>query len=474
MNNNSTKRPLLLTVLVIVFLLALHFLPKISIDGYEIRQIDILSDLTEKKAIHNDDGLSNKSQAGETLTKNAKGETITFKEVWPKGVQAIVDFSDGGANGLDHFYAMVDSVAHHKLKGRPLRVAYYGDSFIEGDILVSDLRELLQKKFGGNGVGWIDAANDLTQYKLTITNHFSGLAEHMAMKKDNYRAQQAGIAQRYYTMEGGSVKMTYDGRTDYPHTTKWGATRLYFTTTAGMSLQMTQGQNSQAQSFANDAHVQVAEAKGVTSHSAINVTSGNGILFGTALETDGGIIVDNFSLRGSAGNTIADLPLTMLSDFNRIRPYDLVILQFGTNAVTENSKEKQLQAYADQLKTVVQHLQKAFPNTSFLLVGAPDRGSKKSDTGTMESIVTLNEYQEQIAKECKIGFYSLYKGMGGAGTMRRLVDEHGWGSKDYVHVNYNGGKYIAEKFYRSLLAALDNYHRRMKTINANSTPSNNK
>ena len=198
MNNNSTKRPLLLTVLVIVFLLALHFLPKISIDGYEIRQIDILSDLTEKKAIHNDDGLSNKSQAGETLTKNAKGETITFKEVWPKGVQAIVDFSDGGANGLDHFYAMVDSVAHHKLKGRPLRVAYYGDSFIEGDILVSDLRELLQKKFGGNGVGWIDAANDLTQYKLTITNHFSGLAEHMAMKKDNYRAQQAGIAQRYY------------------------------------------------------------------------------------------------------------------------------------------------------------------------------------------------------------------------------------------------------------------------------------
>lgn len=92
----------------------------------------------------------------------------------------------------------------------------------------------------------------------------------------------------------------------------------------------------------------------------------------------------------------------------------------------------------------------------------------------MESIVTLNEYQEQIAKECKIGFYSLYKGMGGAGTMRRLVDEHGWGSKDYVHVNYNGGKYIAQKFYRSIIAALDNYHRRMKTVNANSTPSHTK
>lgn len=464
---------MLLTVLVIVFLLALHFLPKISIDGTEIRQIDILSDLTEKKTTHTDDGLSNKDQE-QTLAKNAKGETITFKEVWPKGVQAVVDFSDGGANGLDHFYSMLDSVAHHRLKGRPLRIAYYGDSFIEGDILASDLRELLQKKFGGNGVGWIDAANDLTQYKLTITNHFSGLAEHMAMKKDSYRAQQAGIAQRYYTMTGGPVKLTYDGRTDYPHTTKWGATRLYFSTPSGLSLLMTQGQASQTFSFAKDTHVQVAEVQGVASHSAVNVTSGDGVFYGTALETDGGIIVDNFSLRGSAGNTIADLPLSMLSDFNRIRPYDLIILQFGTNAVTEKSGEKQLQAYAQQLKVVVQHLQKAFPSTSFLLVGAPDRGSKKSETGSMESIVTLNEYQEQIARECKVGFYSLYKGMGGAGTMRRLVDEHGWGSKDYVHVNYDGGRYIAQKFYNSILAALDNYHRRMKISSPNTNASHNK
>lgn len=116
---------------------------------------------------------------------------MNFKEIWPKGVQPVLDYSEGNGGGMDHFYAMVDSAARHKLKGRPVRVAYYGDSFIESDILVADLREMLQSKYGGNGVGWIDAGNDLEQYKRSIKATFSGITEHMVMKKNGYNVTMA-------------------------------------------------------------------------------------------------------------------------------------------------------------------------------------------------------------------------------------------------------------------------------------------
>lgn len=76
-----------------------------------------------------------------------------------------------------------------------MRVAYYGDSFIEADILVADLRENMQATYGGCGVGWIDAGNDLEQYKRSIQTEFSGMDEHMVMKAQNYNVAEAGIAE---------------------------------------------------------------------------------------------------------------------------------------------------------------------------------------------------------------------------------------------------------------------------------------
>ena len=186
-------RPFFLTLFVVVLLTIAHWLPTLHLGDTQLRRIDLLSDLgndSTKGDFH--DVIPKPKEPERLLTKNKAGQTVAFKEVWPKGVERIVDFSAGSANGMDHFYAMLDSVKRKQLKGRPLRIAYFGDSFIEGDILVCDLRELMQAHFGGWGVGWIDAGNDLTKYKRTISSTFSGLEEHMAMKKKSYRAQGGG------------------------------------------------------------------------------------------------------------------------------------------------------------------------------------------------------------------------------------------------------------------------------------------
>ena len=195
------------------------------------------------------------------------------------------------------------------------------------------------------------------------------------------------------------------------------------------------------------------------------MSQGSATFFGTALESDGGVIIDNFSLRGASGQTLADLPEATLREFDKLRPYDLIIVQYGVNAVTEGSTTPQLKAYMEQMRTVVDHLKRSFPETSILVAGAPDRGSKTAPDGTMPAIKMLSGLQEQMASDAKVGFLSILGAMGGPGTMKRIVDEHAWGSSDYVHINWDGGKFVAERLFKSFLAGYDNYVRRKKLEN---------
>ena len=64
-----------------------------------------------------------------------------------------------------------------------------------------------------------------------------------------------------------------------------------------------------------------------------------------------------------------------------------------------------------------------------MIVSSPDRGSKTSPDGTMKGVEMLVGYQEQLAANCHVGFYNLFRAMGGAGTMMRIVDEQDMGTK---------------------------------------------
>lgn len=429
----------------------------------DLRKIDILSDLVKKA--DNPSLIKNTKEPSTTLTFTENGKTKYFKEVWPKGTERIVDYSQGQPGGLDHFYQQLTALLSKKKIGRPVRIAYFGDSFIEGDILLADLREELQKKYGGNGIGWLDAGNDLNQYKHTTTNKFSGLTEHMVMKADSYDAKQAGIAERYYTLNGNAtMSLAPFVSQEYPHTQQWATTWLYLRSPGGANISFNINGKEVNQLVKASPEVQGYKIDGVTSKASIKVSGPNTILFGTAQEGASGIILDNFSMRGSSGMTLAKLPVNTLKQFANVRPYDLIVFQFGVNAVTAKSRAKQVQSYADAMGTVVDVFRQSFPNASILVVGSPDRGSRNSADGSMEGIEMLIGYQEQMAAKKKVGFYNLFKAMGGPGTMMRLVDEQNMGSKDYIHINYKGGKFVSQRIFNSIVAGQKNYANKMKLM----------
>ena len=463
---DNTYKTLLLTLLVALFLFLLHFLPTFKIDGTELREIDILSDLAQKKKELKDVIPSPKKPSSE-VAYDKDGKIINFKEEWPKGTERIVDYSAGKPGGLDHFYSQLNLLAQKQSVGRPVRIAYFGDSFIEGDILLADLREELQHKYGGCGVGWIDAGNDLDQYKHTVDKNFTGLAEHMVKKPASYDVNQAGIAERYYTM-GGQATMSYAPFSlshEYPLTEKWASTWLYLRSKGGAEVSFEiDGGKTTTQRVSPSAEVQAVKMDGITSHATIKVNGANTVLFGTSQEGREGIVLDNFSMRGSSGTTLASLPEQMLKEFARVHPYDLIVFQFGVNAVDAQTTPERLKVYMSDMKLVVDLFHKCFPETSILIVGSPDRGSKTSPDGTMKGVEMLVGYQEQLAADCHVGFYNLFRAMGGPGTMMRIVDEQDMGTKDYVHINYKGGKYVGQRIFKSIVAGQKNYARRAKLM----------
>ena len=73
-----------------------------------------------------------------------------------QGMTCIEDFSTDG-RGMKPFYEALGGMAS---LGRPVRIAVLGDSYIEGDIITADLRNLLQDRYGGCGVGFVPMASE--------------------------------------------------------------------------------------------------------------------------------------------------------------------------------------------------------------------------------------------------------------------------------------------------------------------------
>ena len=201
------------------------------------------------------------------------GRKINFKEEWGKGVEPITDYGTNTGNSLDDFYANLTKLAAHEAVGHPVRIAYFGDSYIEGDILLADLREDLQNKYGGYGVGWLDAGNDINQYKHTTTNKFSGIVEHMVKRPDSYDVTKAGIAERYYTLSGpAQISLAPFVLHEYKRTDIWSSTKLYLRPTAGANVTINiDGGKQQIIAVSPSTDIQIAELAGKTSNALIKI-----------------------------------------------------------------------------------------------------------------------------------------------------------------------------------------------------------
>ncbi len=464
---NQVARTFLLVGLVVAILFAMRFLPTIYLGDNALRHVDILSDLMPETLAATDSTellvipeppvpvtdsilVYDSIEGVDTVIPR-----VIHPQTTPEGVMIIADYGQGQTGGMHHFY---QQLARVKDLNRPVRIAYFGDSFVEGDILSCDLREQLQTQFGGNGVGWVDCASQVYGFRQTVRHSFEGLREYEVVKRP-FNTQVQSIAQRYFTVDGNRATFVYQGSKSRKHLSDWQKATFFFRSDDSITV----ATKMNSDSLVYDVMGGTGQLQTFTKHHpsmhkiiySVSDASPKTFLYGVALESNQGIIVDNFSMRGSSGVTLGSIPSAVLREFAAQRPYDLIIFHFGLNVANENVRN--YSSYIHQMGSVIRHFKAAYPQTSILVVSMTDRDQRSTEgIHTMAGVESLVGYQQIMAANEKVAFFNLFQAMGGRESMKTLVDK-GYANKDYTHISHAGGRRLATHLVKSLLAGFDIY-----------------
>ena len=383
--------------------------------------------------------------------------TTDYSEILPDDSQItrIENFASEGASAWDRLY---EKLLWNK---EQVRVAFMGDSFVEGDILTADLRELLQDTFHGGGVGFVPVASPFTGFRQTIKTTSKGWTPYNIMQR---KSAPAPYAEDFFVSgwvakasEGASTR--WDMTTKRRHLEEVERAGLLFICRqkAEIGLKLNDGEE-RVFFFEGDEVVRqiVVEQEQIRSLE-MKVLSGADSFTGIGAEFDSksGVAVDNFSIRSNNGQAMFWSNASVNSQINTMRPYDLVILQYGLNIMQADRHNYSL--YGEQVEKMISYVESCFPGAAVLVMGVSDRSQKGEDgIKPMESAKSLTQSQREAAEHKGVAFWDTYSAMQRMGGMTEFV-ANGWAGKDYTHINYAGGARIARELYYAILKGAEEY-----------------
>ena len=340
-------------------------------------------------------------------------------------------------------------------EGKKIRIAHYGDSLIWGDIITSDLRKLFQEKFGGAGPGMLSICNDDLSVRKTVIHTFSDDWNWSSLWTRNKDRKPIGIAGTAST-PGLSSWVSYDAegqnlscntvRLFYSDAPPGAIVNIKCGSVIDKDISLSSDSGLQEETVHSDSYFKSVKL------SFTNLTSG--YFYAVSMESDEGIFVDNFALRGTSGVSLLDIESDMFKQFQSDLNYELIILNFGLNAAEAASAEKSnYKWYYKRMIKVIDYLKDTFPNTSILMVSVGDRTIKKGSRFISDpAVISMLEVQKRIAEETNIAFWNLFESMGGEDSMYRWVhNSPAYAYKDYAHFSDIGGARIAELLYGSIM-----------------------
>lgn len=439
----------------LVVLLLLYFLPSVEIGGRKLRRVDMLADIRFRI-----DTVSADTVALDSIVrKKVKPE---FVDTCKTGLTCITDYSDSTCRGMKHFYEILDSVRY---LGRPVRIAVFGDSFIEGDIFTADLRRLLQEKYGGCGVGYVNITSNVAGFRPTVRHRFSGWTSRTAADSIHDRTK-LGLNSAYYTSNGRGAWVELAGTSGYSSNTDSAeCSAIYFESVQDSTdFYCTVNKSEPLRKVSVGKGLKKLSVNGnIRTVRWETGDSCRALYYGVTMESRSGIVVDNLSLRGSGGYNILSIPEGRLRNFARLREYDLIILQYGLNVATRNGKK--YDRYYEAMSSAIEKIKRCFPESSIIVFSIGDRKMKDDDGNmvTMPGVVNLVKYQEAIAADNSVAFwnmYDLFKSLGGIDAFVNARPP--MANLDYTHINFRGGSRLARCFFDALMYGKENYDRRLE------------
>lgn len=342
-------------------------------------------------------------------------------------------------------------------KKRKVRIAYFGDSMIEGDLLTQTLRKLLQQAFGGAGVGFIPVTSQVSGFRQTATADYSDTWD-----EENFKE---GKNNRLFL--SGHVFHTSDGwvqirdQTVPADSLVLEKSVLYGQAPGTVTVRVN---NNPFNLPAEHSFNRVVVANDKSTSIKLSVTNDQLPVYGISFESESGIFVDNFSFRGITGVEFAKVDSAFLRSIATNNPYDLIVFQYGVNLLFRPN-DKNFSWYARTMLPVVKKVRNCFPGSDFMVVSTADRafrynGEYKSAVG-IDSLIRI---QALLAYETGSIFYNQFATMGGTNSIVDWANRKpSLANRDYVHPNHRGAEVLANYFYAAILNDYEKYVRSLKT-----------
>ena len=353
-------------------------------------------------------------------------------------------------NGLQVFFEALNNVRH---LGRPVRIAFLGDSFIEGDIFVADFRAKMQQHFGGRGVGFIPIASEVAKYRPTIKQNAEGWKTYSIIKDKSKKYTLSGLV---FEPKSDQASFRFETTDMYPGLEEVSTIKFLYSHNENAELILKSNADTATYRLPATSGIQQFEINGNFTKGTVQFKNTAGLdAIGFAFEDNQGVIVDNFSLRGNSGIVMSALDKNSCRALQEVRPYDLIILQYGLNVASDSVRDYGW--YRNQMITVVAHVQECFPGADLMLMGISDRSQNQGGSyATMPAVISLLRAQRQTAINSEITFWSIFAAMGGTNSMIKYVNSN-WASKDYTHLSFRGGREIANALFDALLIEKERY-----------------
>jgi hypothetical protein len=449
---NYIRQPMVIVGLTVLILSALSFFPTDwKAAGVHLRPVDIFSDI-RRPAI---------------VPQNRPAAT----PISPKPRAAgIIDYGKQPEGAMAAFYRSLKN-----RQGRT-RIAYYGDSMIEGDLITMDVRDVLQSQFGGRGVGFVPITSVTAGFRPTIRHTFSDDWKSVSLIEPSAERRYVGPSGMGFmpAVHADSLSESSGGTNswvEYRPGKRNGASAAFDQVRIFYGTARARG-SVHWDSRESNGTVVLEEGTGVR-QAPIPLGRGSTFLrmefsspdsmtvYGASIESDTGVYVDNYSLRGNSGVPLAAIPGGVLKSFAQLLEYKLIVLQFGANVANEEAKGYEW--YYRSMVHVVNYFQRTCPEASILIVGMGDKARKDGMTiATDPCIFPLIEVQRKVAEETHVAFWNLFDAMGGENTIAHWVSTRPpLAQSDFTHVTAGGAYKIGHLLTTALLDGYRLFQRRI-------------
>lgn len=353
-----------------------------------------------------------------------------------------VPTAKGRAPELERFWSALDGLARHE-RADSVRILWLGDSHTAADFLTGKVRELLARRYGYGGPGFVrlgvagyrhDAATSTSLGRFTL--------------EPTPPARRAPQGDGVFGFAGICATPSSDGaRLTLKPAARAVPSGARFTVLFELPESSAFVANIGAQSLEVDAssaalgRVPGSPILRVTLDGApgdsltLDVKRGRPRFFGAIVESrQPGIVLDTAGIDGARLATVlawADAPF--VAEVAARRP-ELFVLAYGTNEAFDRQNPK---AYEGELRAVLERLRRGAPGADCLILGPPDALAKGGDSEPRIPEIAAAYQRVALAERC--AFVSQQALMGGPGSFRDWLREKPELSRpDRIHFTQKG------------------------------------